>query len=60
MKSIEKNENNSQNTLRPEEGVLYHSARLWGPYGCRSSVLESEYDSKVASHMGQDKMKELI
>jgi hypothetical protein len=60
MKSLEKNEENSHDTLSQEEGVLYHHARLWVPCGIRTSVLESEHDSKVADHMGQDKTKELI
>jgi hypothetical protein len=60
MKSLEKNKENSHDTLSQEEGVLYHCARLWVPCGIRTSILESEHDSKVAGHMGQDKMKELI
>ena len=34
--------------------------KLWVPCGLRKSVLESEHDSKVAGHMGQDKTKELV
>jgi hypothetical protein len=60
MKSVEKNEEYSQNTLSQEEGVWYHRARLWVPYGIRTRVLESEHDSKVAGHMGQDNTKELM
>jgi hypothetical protein len=60
MKSLEKNEENSHDTLRQEERVLYHRTRLWVPCGIRTSVLESEHDSKVAGHRGQDKTKELI
>jgi hypothetical protein len=60
MKTLEKNEENSHDTLSQEEGVLYHRARLWVPCSIRTSVLESEHDSKVAGHMGQDKTKELI
>jgi hypothetical protein len=60
MKSLEKNEENLYDTLSQEEGVLYHGARFWVPSGLRTSVLESEYDSKVAGHMVQDKTKELI
>jgi hypothetical protein len=60
MKSLEKNEENTHDTLSQEEVVLYHRARLWVPCGLRTSVLESEHDSKVAGHMGQDKTKELI
>jgi hypothetical protein len=60
MKSLGKNEEYSHNTLRKEEGVVYHHPRWWVPCGLRTSVLENENDSKVASHMGHDKAKELI
>jgi hypothetical protein len=60
MKSLEKNEENSHDTLSQEEGVLYYRPRLWVPCGIRTRILESEHDSKVAGHMGEDKMKELI
>jgi hypothetical protein len=60
MRSLEKNEENSHDTLSQEEGVLYHRARLCVPCSIRISILESEHDSKVAGHMDQDKMKELI
>jgi flagellar motility protein MotE (MotC chaperone) len=53
MKSLEKKiEENSHDTLSQEEGVLNHRARLWVPCGIRTSVLESEHDSKIAGHMG--------
>jgi hypothetical protein len=60
MKSLEKHEENIYDTLSQEEGVLYQRARLWVASCLKTSVLESEYDSKVAGHMGQDKTKELI
>jgi hypothetical protein len=60
MKSLEKDEENIPFTLSQEERVLYHRTRLWVPCGLRTSILESEHDSKVAGHMGEDKTKELI
>jgi hypothetical protein len=60
MKSLEKNEENSHDILSQEEEVLYHRTRLWVPCGIRTSIIESDYDSKVAGHMGQNKPKELI
>ena len=41
---------------------LYYKGRLWIPYNndLRKEVCEEEHDSKVAGHMGQDKMVELI
>jgi hypothetical protein len=60
MKSVEKNEENSHDTLSQYEVVLYHYRTLWVPCGIGTSVLEGEYDSQVADHMGQDIMTELI
>jgi hypothetical protein len=59
-KSLEKNEENSHDILSQGEGVLYHRAILWDPCGIRTSIRESEHDSKVAGNRGQDKMKKLI
>jgi transposase InsO family protein len=41
---------------------VYRKERLWVPEGrnLRKKVLESEHDTKVAGHMGQDKTIELI
>jgi hypothetical protein len=60
MKSLEQDAENLHDTLSQEERVLYHRTRLWVPCGFRTSVLESEYNSKVAGHMDQDKTKKLI
>jgi len=43
-----------------EDGVLYRRNLLWVPMGLISGILESEHDTKVAGHMGQDKTIELI
>jgi hypothetical protein len=51
---------NDQNILHHEEGSLFRKLKLWVPTGLRSEICESEHDTKVASHMGQDKIKELI
>jgi hypothetical protein len=54
------NEEHEQNILYQEDGILYRKLKLWVPSGLRLEVCESEYDSKVASHIGQGKIKELI
>jgi len=43
-----------------EDGVLYRRNLLWVPKGLIPGILESEHDTKVAGHMGQDKTIELI
>jgi hypothetical protein len=40
--------------------ILFKRLRLWIPSSLRDHVLVREQDSKVAGHMGQDNMKELI
>jgi len=47
-------------TLGIEEGLLYRKGMLWVPKTLVQSVLESEHDTKIAGHMGQDKTIELI
>jgi len=37
------------------EGPLYWKNQLWAPEGTVQWILESEHDTKVAGHMGQDK-----
>jgi len=46
--------------LSCEEGLLYRRNLLWVPKGLVQKVMESEHDTKVAGHMGQDKTIELI
>jgi len=41
-------------------GMLYRQGKLWIPKGLVQQVMESEHDTKVAGHMGQDKMIELV
>jgi len=40
--------------------LLYRKGMLWVPEGLTQEVLKSEYDTKVAGHMGQDKTIELV
>ena len=46
--------------LTIEDGILYYKLRLYVPKGLIQEVLESERDSRVAGHFGQDKTIELI
>ena len=46
--------------IRNEDGLLYREKMLWVPDGLMQQILESEHDTKVAGHMGQDKTVELI
>jgi len=46
--------------IKEENGVLYRRGSLWVPQGLIQRILESEHDTKVAGHMGQDKTIELI
>jgi len=46
--------------IRIQDGFLYRKERLWIPAGTVQRVMESEHDTKVARHMGQDKTIELI
>ena len=43
-----------------KDDLLYRGNLLWIPKGLVRHILESEYDTKVAGHMGQDKTIELI
>jgi len=46
--------------IREENELLYRKNLLWVPEGLVGKILESEHDTKVAGHMGQDKTIELI
>jgi len=46
--------------IREENGLLYRKNLLGVLEGLVGRILESEHDTKVASHMGQDKTIELI
>jgi len=43
-----------------ENNLLYRWNLLWVPEGLVQRIMESEHDTKVAGHMGQDKTIELI
>jgi len=43
-----------------ENGLLYIRNLLWVPKGLVQRIMESEHNTKVAGHMGQDKTIELI
>jgi hypothetical protein len=60
MKSQEQNEENSHNILSQGVGVLYHGGILLVPCSIGSGVVECEYESKVADHIGEDKTKDLV
>jgi len=46
--------------LSYENDLLYQRNLLWIPKGLVQRVMESEHDTKVTGHMGQDKTIELI
>ena len=47
-------------TLEAMDGLLYRKGMLWVPEGMVQRILESEHNTKVAGHMGQDKTIELV
>jgi len=49
-----------KSTLRIQDELLYRKNMLWVPEKLIQEVMESEHDTKVAGHMGQDKTIELI
>jgi len=52
----------TEGILEIKEGLLYRKGMLWIPEDgpLKRTILESEHDSKVAGHMGQDKTIELV
>jgi len=46
--------------LSCKDNLLYRRNLLWIPKGLVQEIIESEHDTKVAGHMGQDKTIELI
>jgi len=53
-------EDRTARDIKEENGALYRKGLLWVPQGLIQQILESEHDTKVAGHMGQDKTIELI
>jgi len=46
--------------MRIQGNLLYRKEKLWIPAAAVQRVMESEHDTRVAGHMGQDKTIELI
>jgi len=46
--------------IRIEGGLVYRKNLLWIPNSLIRQIMESEHDTKVAGHMGQDKTIELV
>jgi len=46
--------------IENKDDLLYRRNLLWIPKGMVQQILESEHDTRVAGHMGQDKTIELI
>jgi len=53
-------ENRKVREIRYNDGLLYRKSLLWVPNELVQRIMESEHDTKVAGHMGQDKTTELI
>jgi len=51
-----------EEVLEIKDGLLYRKGMLWIPENenLKRMILESEHDTRVAGHMGQDKTIELI
>jgi len=50
----------ARNMLEIQDGLLYRRNMLWVLEGQVQQILESEHDTKIAGHMGQDKTIELV
>jgi len=50
----------ARSELEIRNGLLYRKSMLWVPEQMVRKILESEHDTKVAGHMGQDKTIELV
>jgi len=52
----------TEEVLEIKDGLLYRRGMLWIPEdgNLKKLILESEHDTKIAGHMGQDKTIELI
>jgi len=57
-RSNKKGEGKEEIEIREE--LFYRKGKLWIPAGTVQQILESEHETKVAGHMGQDKTIELI
>ena len=46
--------------IRIKNDLVFRRNLLWVPNGLIQQIMESEHDTKVAGHMGQDKTIELV
>jgi len=53
-------EGEGKEEIEIREELFYRKGKLWIPAGTVQQILESEHETKVAGHMGQDKTIELI
>ena len=53
-------ENRKVGEIRYNDGLLYRKNLLWVPNELVQRIMESEHDTKIAGHMGQDKTIQLI
>ena len=53
-------EKGTNEKLQIQDGLLYRKKMLWVPADTVQRVVESEHDTKIAGHMGQDKTVELL
>jgi hypothetical protein len=58
--AAEEKQPSEKTVLRIEDELLYQGNLLWVPEGLTQKVMESEHDTKITGHMGQDKTIELI
>ena len=56
----EAREGKENDGIKLQDQLLYRKGKLWVPGKCIQQVMESEHDTRVAGHMGQDKTIELI
>ena len=50
----------AKSIIEIRDGLLYRKNMLWVPRKLVQEILESEHDTKIARHMGQDKTIELV
>ena len=60
LQKEQRTDRKARSELEIRDGLLYRKNTLWVLEGLTQKVLESEHDTKVAGHMGQDKTIELV
>src|SRR5258706_3965728 len=60
LKLLEEQPDQAPEHLTEENGILHYKQRLYLPDPLVPEILQSEHDSKIAGHFGQDKTIELI